>query len=173
MKKNNLAVQLYYNDYNIESPNAKSNATQALVAQLKAEGTQIDGVGLESHFIGGSTPSLAAQKTQMASYVALGVDVVVTELDVRIPVPPTAAMQAQQKLDYYNTVAACTQTKGCVGIVVWDFDDTYSWIPGVFAGTGYADLFFQPGGANTPLVKKDLYDGCLEALTGVAEVSPL
>jgi len=49
------------------------------------------------------------------------------------------------------------------------FVDTYSWIPGVFEGQGYADLFFQPDGANTPLVKKAAYDGCLEALTGAAE----
>lgn len=50
--------------------------------------------------------------------------------------------------------------------------DTYSWVPGTFAGYGYADLFLQPGGANTPLVKKAAYDGCLEALQGVAEVAP-
>lgn len=51
------------------------------------------------------------------------------------------------------------------------FIDTYSWIPGVFEGQGYADLFFQPDGANTLLVKKAAYDGCLEALNGAAESS--
>lgn len=51
----------------------------------------------------------------------------------------------------------------------WDFDDTYSWVPSTFAGQGYADLFFQPKGAGTPLVKKAAYDGCLQALQGKPE----
>lgn len=47
--------------------------------------------------------------------------------------------------------------------------DTYSWIPSTFAGQGYGDLFLQPDGPDTPLVKKAAYDGCLEALTDAAE----
>lgn len=105
----------------------------------------------------------------MEAFTALGVDVAVTELDVRLYLPPNATTEAQQVQDYYNTVAACVAVDGCIGITVWDFDDTYSWVPGTFAGQGYADLFLQPGGADTPLVKKAAYDGCLQALTGAAE----
>ena len=54
IKKKGLKVKLYYNDYNIESPGAKSTAAQDLVKQLQGRGIQIDGVGLESHFIAGS-----------------------------------------------------------------------------------------------------------------------
>ena len=53
IEKNWLNVKLYYNDYNIESPGAKATAAQNLVKQLKGRGIQIDGVGLESHFIAG------------------------------------------------------------------------------------------------------------------------
>ena len=53
VQKNGLKVKLYYNDYNIEYPRAKSTAAQDLVKQLKSRGIQIDGVGLESHFIEG------------------------------------------------------------------------------------------------------------------------
>lgn len=172
VEDNNLNVKLYYNDYNIESPGNKSTAAQNLVKELKGRGIQIDGVGLESHFIAGETPSQAAQTENMQAFTALGVDVVVTELDVRVALPPTAASEAQQVADYYSTVAACVAVKGCVGITVWDFVDTYSWVPSTFAGQGYADLFLQPGGFNHPLVKKAAYDGCLEALTGAAESSP-
>ncbi|KAJ4396708.1 hypothetical protein N0V93_000929 [Gnomoniopsis smithogilvyi] len=170
VQKNNLNVKLYYNDYNIEYAGNKSTAAQSLVSQLKARGIQIDGIGLESHFIAGQTPSQADQEANMNAFTALDVDVVITELDVRLPaLPPNATSQAQQVLDYYNSVAACANVERCVGVTVWDFDDTYSWIPSTFAGQGYADLFFQPDGANTPLVKKAAYDGCLEALTGAAE----
>ncbi|TKA46661.1 hypothetical protein B0A54_02494 [Friedmanniomyces endolithicus] len=169
VRANNLAVKLYYNDYNIEFLGNKSYAAQALVKDLKNRNIQIDGVGLESHFIAGETPSKAAQQANMEAFTALGVDVVVTELDVRLNLPPTVATEAQQVVDYYNTVAACVAVPRCVGIVVWDFDDTYSWIPGTFPGQGYGDLFLQPNGPNTPLVRKAPYDGCLEALTGAPE----
>lgn len=172
VRSQNLSVKLYYNDYNIESAGNKSTAAQNLVTELKSRNIQIDGVGLESHFIAGETPSQAAQEANMNAFTALGVNVAVTELDVRLNLPPTAATEAQQVADYYSTVAACASVKGCIGVTVWDFDDTYSWIPGTFPGQGYGDLFLQPGGANTPLVKKAAYDGCLEALTGAAESSP-
>ena len=88
---------------------------------------------------------------------------------MRTVLPPTAEAETQQILDYYNSVKSCVNVKRCVGIVVWDFVDTYSWIPSTFEGEGYADLFIQPGGTGTKLVKKAAYDGCLQALTGQPE----
>lgn len=38
----------------------------------------------------------------------------------------------QQKQDYRVVVEACVEVAGCLGVVVWDFSDKYSWIPGVF-----------------------------------------
>lgn len=123
VKKNKLQVKLYYNDYNIEYAGNKSTAAQSLVKQVKARGDQIDGVGLESHFIAGETPSQAAQQANMNAFTALDVDVVVTELDVRLSsLPPNATSEAQQVKDYYSSVAACVSVKRCVGITVWDFD---------------------------------------------------
>ncbi|RMX96264.1 hypothetical protein D0868_11277 [Hortaea werneckii] len=173
VEDNDLSVKLYYNDYNIEYLGNKSLAAQDIVTELKGRGIQIDGVGLESHFIAGNTPSQSAQEDNMRAFVSLGVDVAVTELDVRLNLPPNATTEAQQKRDYYNTVAACVAVDGCVGITVWDFVDTYSWIPGTFTGQGYGDLFLQPDGADTPLVKKAAYDGCLEALEGEDYIDPL
>lgn len=123
VQNNNLSVKLYYNDYNIEYAGNKSTAAQTLVSELKARGIQIDGVGLESHFIAGETPSQADQEANMNAFTALDVDVVITELDVRLPaLPPNATSEAQQVSDYYNSVAACANVERCVGITVWDFD---------------------------------------------------
>lgn len=62
----------------------------------------------------------------MNAFTALDVDVVITELDVRLPtLPPNATSQAQQVSDYYNSVAACANVERCVGITVWDFDGEY------------------------------------------------
>ena len=160
------SVKLYYNDYNIENPGAKSTAAQHLIASIKAQGIRIDGAGLQSHFIIGETPSQASQMANMAAFAALGVEVAQTELDVRSPtLPPTVAQQQQQKVDFYSSVAACVLTEACVGTTLWDFDDTYSWIPSTFPGQGYGDPWFEPAGTDT-LVKKIAYDGIVDALSG-------
>jgi endo-1,4-beta-xylanase len=137
-------VKLYYNDYNIESAGAKSTAAQNLVSSLKARGIKIDGVGLQAHFIVGSTPSLSSQISNLKSFTALGVEVAYTELDIRFTsLPPTAAGLTQQGTDYANTVSACVETTGCVGVTVWDYTDKYSWIPATFSGQGEACLWYS------------------------------
>ena len=112
------SVKLYYNDYNIETAGAKATAAQNIVKSIKAYGARIDGIGLESHFIVGETPSASAQASNMASFTALGVEVAVTELDVRQTLPETSAQDQQQAKDYVSTVQACLQTKDCVGVTV-------------------------------------------------------
>lgn len=131
-------AKLYYNDYNIEYAGAKATGAQGIVKLVQAAGGRIDGVGLQSHFIVGSTPSLATQKANMASFTALGVDVAITELDIRMTLPETTALETQQSTDYQTTTTACVQTKGCVGITIWDYTDKYSWVPGTFSGQGDA-----------------------------------
>ncbi|KAF2153403.1 glycoside hydrolase family 10 protein [Myriangium duriaei CBS 260.36] len=168
--KHNLKVKLYYNDYNIEYPGAKATAAQNnIVKFLKKKNIKIDGVGLQSHFIVGETPSTASQMQNMASFSSLGVEVAVTELDIRTTVPVTQAAQQQQVADFNSTAAACALTKSCVGVTLWDFDDTYSWIPSVFTGQGWGTPWYQPNGTNTPLVKKIAYGGLVSGLQAGAK----
>ena len=156
------SAKLYYNDYNIENPGAKSTAAQNIVKMIQAYGARIDGVGLQSHFIVGSTPSTASQTTNMNTFTALGVDVAITELDIRMTLPSTDALLAQQSTDYASTVKACLAVTGCVGITIWDYTDKYSWVPSTFSGQGAA----LPWDAN--LNKKPAYNGILSALGGTA-----
>lgn len=64
---------------------------------------------------------------------SLGVEVAITELDVRVGLPDDAAKEAEQASDHANAVKACKDTGKCVGITVWDFYDLLSWVPGVFS----------------------------------------
>ncbi len=57
-------------------------------------------------------------------FTALGVEVAITELDVRMTLPETDALLAQQKADYQTVVSACNAVENCVGITIWDFTDT-------------------------------------------------
>jgi endo-1,4-beta-xylanase len=156
------SAKLYYNDYNIEYAGAKSTGAQNLVKTIKAYGARIDGIGLESHFIAGQTPSATDQAANMAAFVALGVEVAVTELDVRMTLPETSSGDQQQAKDYVSTVTACLNTKGCIGVTVWDFDDKYSWVPGTFSGQGAACLY------NSNLQQKPAYTSVLSLLNAYA-----
>ncbi|CEO59739.1 Putative Endo-1,4-beta-xylanase [Penicillium brasilianum] len=156
------SVKLYYNDYNIEYSGSKATGALKIVKLIKSYGVKIDGVGLQAHFIVGSTPSRSNQASTMASYTALGVEVAITELDIRMTLPATDALLAQQSTDYSNTVGACVDTSGCVGVTIWDWTDKYSWVPSTFSGQGAA----CPWDEN--YAKKPAYTGILTALGGTA-----
>ena len=160
------SAKLYYNDYNIEYAGAKATAAQNIVKLIKSYGVKIDGVGSQHHLIVGNVGSAATQKAVLAGYTALGVEVALTELDIRMPTPATAAKLAQQSTDYYNSVSACVQTTGCVGVTIWDYTDKYSWIPSVFSGQGAA----LPWDEN--LVKKPAYNGIISAVGGTPSSIP-
>ena len=163
VKKTGKDIKLFFNDYNLESPSPKVTAAYNLVKELKRRNLRIDFVGQESHFIVGETPTLEQQIEAKKGFLELGVEVAVTELDIRFLEAPyyTAEGQAQQALDYYNSVASCVKVgRGCFGITVWDFDDKYSWVPSAFQGQGGADIF------NATLQRKPAYYASAEALEG-------
>ena len=114
-------AKLYINDYNVEGSGAKSTALQNLVKQLKAANAPIDGVGLQGHFIVGALPGNIQQNIE--AFTALGVEVAITELDIRMTLPATPALLAQQQKDYQSVVQACMNVEKCVGITIWDWTD--------------------------------------------------
>ena len=127
-----------------------------LVKQLIADGVPIDGVGFQCHFIVGEVPT--SFQTVLEQFTALGLEVAITELDIRTTTPASQSALAQQQKDFQSVVQACMNVEKCVGITVWDFTDKYSWIPGVFAGEGQANLYdedYQPKSAYAA-VQRDL-----------------
>jgi len=134
------AAKLYINDYDTDDINPKSDGLYALVKKLKADGVPIDGVGFQAHLdLDNSFPTQMAANLQR--FAALGVEVAVTELDVRLATPSTAATLKTQADYYKQVVEACLSTPECVGITVWGISDRDSWVPSVFPGKGEADLY--------------------------------
>lgn len=135
------SAKLYLNDFNVEGVNAKSTAMFNLVRDLRRQGVPIDGVGVQGH--------LATQfgfpgdiQQNLRRFVDLGVEVAITELDVRMPLPPDATKLATQASAYANVVRACLSVgRRCAGVTVWGFTDRYSWVPGTFPGQGAACLY--------------------------------
>jgi len=128
------SAKLYINDYNVEGVNAKSTALYNLVKSLKERGVPIDGVGLQAHLILGQVPGTLQQNIQR--FADLGVDVAITELDIRMQLPSDSTKLAQQAADYKAVFDACVAVTRCYGVTVWGFTDSDSWIPDVFSGYG-------------------------------------
>jgi endo-1,4-beta-xylanase len=135
------SAKLYINDFNIEGENAKSNAMFNLVKSLKQQGVPIDGVGFESHFILGQVPPTLL--ANMQRFAALGVQVAITELDVRIHLPASSANLQQQASNFATVVGDCRAVSACPGVTQWAVGDADSWIPGAFSGFGAATMFDQ------------------------------
>jgi len=117
------ALKLHYqiNDFGIESTGPKSSALANLVTQLLADGVPIDGVGLQTHLVVGQVPSTFQSNLQ--AFADLGVEVAITELDIRMTLPETPDQLAQQAVDYKTVIAACKAVSGCVGVTLWDWTD--------------------------------------------------
>lgn len=75
-------AELYYNDFNAERP-SKRDGIVRLVKMLQAAGIRIDGVGIQAHW-GLDYPSLADIDAAIDAYAALGIKVMITELDVDV-----------------------------------------------------------------------------------------
>ena len=158
-------AKLYLNDYNIEGVNAKSDAMHDLVRSLRQQGVPLDGVGFQAHLaIQYGFPSRMQQNLQR--FADLGVDVAITELDVRMALPADSSKLATQAAYYSDVTNACLAVSRCVGITVWDYTDKYSWIPDVFPGQGVACLYDEN------LRPKPAYDAVRDALGGGTSPPP-
>ena len=142
---------LFYNDYNIEDSGAKFNAVYAMVKDFVTRGVPINGVGIQMHIATGTYPSTAGLTKNIQQLTALGLQVHITEMDVRIPVDSsgnatTADLQAQAQT-YQRILTVCLQNPGCTAFQTWGFTDKHSWIPGSYSGFGAAlsfDANYQP-----------------------------
>ncbi|MEU4742732.1 endo-1,4-beta-xylanase [Actinosynnema sp. NPDC023658] len=129
---------LFYNDYDVEDVNAKSDGVHDLVRRLVREGVPIHGVGVQGHCSVDQAPRTLREN--LGRFDALGLRTAVTEVDVRMAVPPDP-VKLEAQADVYRTVLrACLLTPGCRSFTVWGYTDRYSWVPGWFEGEGAADI---------------------------------
>lgn len=75
-------AELYYNDFNAWRP-AKRDGIVRMVKMLQKEGIRIDGIGIQGHW-GLNFPKNKYIEDAIDAYAALGVKVMITELDVDV-----------------------------------------------------------------------------------------
>ena len=77
-------AELYYNDYSLEQPEKRAGAVR-LVQNLQEQGAPITGIGTQAHHrIGPDAPSPEVQAETIEAFADLGIDVMVTELDIAV-----------------------------------------------------------------------------------------
>lgn len=139
-------AKLYYNDYSAERMNVKSDGVYNLLRKLKSEGVPIDGIGWQMHEINGFR--IEAQHSINAKRLAaLGLELSITELDIRMNLPASAEDLQKQADGYRDAADFCLAEPSCKAILVWGFTDKHSWIPKEFPKMGDAlifDKFYQP-----------------------------
>ncbi len=75
-------AELYYNDYSLEQSPKRKGAVR-LVKSLQDQGVDVTGIGTQAHH-GLKTPTASEQAATIEAFADLGVDVMVTELDVAV-----------------------------------------------------------------------------------------
>src|SRR6185437_5694139 len=142
---------LCYNDYNIageDGSNAKSDAAYAWLKQELAAGIPISCVGDQGHLDTQFGFSGQLMQQDLARFASLGLKVAITEADVRTfvnnatdQVPTDHLATFAQPEEESQMLEACLALPQCISFTVWGFTDADSWVPGAFAGEGYATIY--------------------------------
>lgn len=135
-------ARLFLNDFNIEGIGPKSDGMYNLVKSLLAQGVPIGGVGFETHLtLDGGLPS--SFQANLQRFADLGLDVDVTEMDVRIDLPVQPGNLQAQAAVYAQAMQSCLAVRRCVDFTIWEYTDKYSWVPGFFTNPpqGAADIY--------------------------------
>ncbi len=166
--RNDTTARLVYNDYDAESMGKKSNTVYALVSKLKNRNIPIHVLGMQCHwYIGPSnTGSGGAWDPQqivqnMARIAALGLNISLTELDIRFQNSSDSVKLAQQSQAYETIMSICLAQPRCKKFFVWGVRDGQSWVNNRFPGYGTPLLFSGTGSTYTP---KPAYYGVIAAL---------
>jgi endo-1,4-beta-xylanase len=124
------AAKLFYNDYDAELINAKSDAIYSMAKDFRSRGVPLDGIGFQAHInLDFNDPGkLASFAANLKRFSDLGLEVHITELDIALDSNSAANLALQADL-FGKVTAICLQTATCRVLQTWGFTDKYSWIP--------------------------------------------
>lgn len=133
-KANNLKTELYYNDYSLNNPN-KRQACLNLLQMLKDNNAPIDGVGMQSHcklddYLADKAGWLKNFEDSVKAFINAGVDVQITELDIRFDGELTEQRENDQAEMYGEIFKICRKyaktagkAHGITGVTTWGVQD--------------------------------------------------
>ncbi|MBS1705943.1 MAG: endo-1,4-beta-xylanase [Armatimonadetes bacterium] len=140
-------ARLYYNDFMCEMVNTKSDAMYAMAQDFIARKVPLHGIGFQCHFdmqFNQEVPLRSFQEN-LRRFKKIGMDIQITELDVRIP--NNSSEMLQKQADLYHKVMKIAVAEGVSLVQLWGCTDKYSWVPRTFKDQGWAlpwDDRYQP-----------------------------
>jgi endo-1,4-beta-xylanase len=135
-------AKLFYNDYDSEEINEKSDAIYDMAKDFKKRGVPLDGIGFQTHItLKFDDPAkVASYARNLQRFADIGLDLHMTEIDIRLRDASPASLTAQAKL-YGKIATLCVQQPRCKLLQTWGFTDKHSWIPSFYKGQGWALLW--------------------------------
>ena len=122
--------KLFYNDYN-EYEDKKMDYIYDILKDLK-EKDLIDGIGMQSHWIM-QYPSISMFEKAVKKYSELGLEIQLTELDIKNPDNTEYALK-EQATRYKQIMNKVMELKkggaNITAVVLWGVTDTTSWLGG-------------------------------------------
>lgn len=155
---------LFYNDYGHEYGSTKRTAILKLVAELKASGVPIHGIGMQMHTR--VTQSDLNLQNAISTAAATGLKIHISELDIALnpdnnmSMTYTEALADAQAKKYAAIVKAFNALPKAqqFGITTWNVTDGDSWIPGNYNRPDWPLPF------NAQYEHKVAYQGILDGL---------
>lgn len=121
------SAKLYINDYGVEfMGSTKAEAYFNLVKRLKASNLPIDGCGLQCHLTTGQLDTLKLENN-IQRYAPLGLNCIITELDIALANPSAPDAQETQAKEYAAITRVFLRNENCPTLMVWGISDNNSW----------------------------------------------
>ncbi|MFQ3282786.1 endo-1,4-beta-xylanase [Reinekea sp.] len=154
---------LYYNDYGISDCGEKADGSYHLMKDLLSRDVPIHGIGLQGHFDVSSPVDLHCLNDNINRFGELGLEVQLTELDIRLKVDEIDADLLQDQQNQYAQILGLLASNPYLnGVTVWGLSDAHSWVPHWFNGQGSALLFDDQ--LNEKSMLKDLKKGFIDII---------
>lgn len=127
---------LFYNDFNLDfairQDERKRRAVLALLERLVAQGTPIDGLGIQGHLSGRQVPFFDAEVMRgfLRDVASLGLKIMITEIDV-IDKDWPADLATRDRLvaaAYEDYLSVVLEEPAVIGVVSWGLSDRYTWL---------------------------------------------
>ncbi len=124
---------MFINDYNLETSSRKLDSLIKYVAEIKAKGAKVDGIGTQMH-INWNT-SMVGIEEMFKKLGATGLKIRITELDIATvlggnattPTPQLLAYQAQMAKNVVESYVRNIPKAQRAGITIWGLHDRSSW----------------------------------------------
>ncbi len=135
---------LLYNDYGAEGMNGKSDAIYEMAQDFLNRGIPIHGIGLQSHFNIDSI-NFTSVAENIARIGELGLEVQMTEVDIKYLGETDDEILRRQARDYYRLLEVCLDAENCTAFIVWGVSDRFTWLrdPAYFDNPSVEPLLFS------------------------------